>query len=118
MDVLKAPVEVINGVIGGKIPLPVEEFVEYKHLELSVQDKSMSPLDFWYANRYTFPKIYKVIKWLLSVLTTSCASGRCFSTLGHLINDRRSTIGSNIVDDPVSVKFNAEKIPDLKEYFK
>ena len=78
----------------------------------------MSPLDFWYSNRYTFPKIYEVIKCLLSAPAISCASERCFSTLGRLINDKRSTIGSNIVDDIVSVKFNAGKIPDLKEYFK
>ena len=108
----------IVATVDAPILQPVEEYVNYKRLKLSVQDQHMSPLQFWYNDRTTFPKIYKIVRRLLSAPATSSASERCFSTLGLLINDRRSTIESDIVDDLVSVKSNADKVPDLKAFKK
>lgn len=74
----------------------------------------MSPLQFWYNNRTTFPKVYKIVQQLFSVPATSCDSERYFSTPGLLINDQRSRVGSDFVDHLIPVKSNADKISDLE----
>src|SRR5215469_980524 len=55
-----------------------------------VVDKETDILKFWCENRIKFPKLFKIFLKVLSVPATSCASERCFSIAGRIVEKRRT----------------------------
>lgn len=61
-------------------------------------------IQWWNANKITFPNLYKLFFRIHSITLTSAAAERCFSRCGHLLNDLRSNMNSDFVNDLVIVE--------------
>lgn len=56
-------------------------------------------LEFWSTRQDMYPKLYHVFSKLSCVPASSCASERAFSRAKYIISERRSSIGSENVND-------------------
>jgi len=64
------------------------------------------PLNWWRINERKYPILSMISKHLLSAPATSVASERIFSKAGHILNLKRASLGSSLVDQLVFLSHN------------
>ena len=77
-------------------------------------NKQISPLQYWKSNGSDWPTLQKVAVRLFSVVTSSAASERNFSTFGFISQKLRSRLSTDTIEKLVFVKTNASllyKVP-------
>lgn len=57
-----------------------------------INRKSNDPITWWYMKRFTYPRLYEVVKKHFCIPATSTPSERVFSKAGHVVTDRRNRL--------------------------
>lgn len=66
------------------------------------------PLKWWKENQFSYPRLFKIMKSLLSVPATSVPSERIFSKTGQIISDRRNKLTGDKVTKITFLNYNAQ----------
>lgn len=67
------------------------------YLSLPVKPRNICPIEFWHENQNQFPKLSRIAMKYLIVPATSVPSERLFSKTGTIINEKRSRLKGNKV---------------------
>jgi hypothetical protein len=68
---------------------------------------------FWEENKILFPELYEVAKIYLAIPPTQATVERSFSTLSFIYNNRRSSLGKNLLENIILIKLNKEIALDI-----
>ena len=84
--------------------VPTEQFVDevenYMAMPFSTTDVADNNiLQFWQTKSNTWPKLAQVVRGLLAVPASSTSSERSFSIAGRTLDDRRTQLTCEHVDD-------------------
>ena len=73
---------------------------------MNIEDvyKKLNPLDFWFGHQRKFPGRSLLARHLFSIRTSSVGIERQFTSAGLTINQRRSTLAPETVDDILFVR--------------
>ncbi len=61
-------------------------------------------MEFWYNRKAQFPNLYAIATRIYATPVSSAASDRVFSALKLLFDDKRSRLGTSLVDDMIVVR--------------
>ena len=77
-----------------------------KYLETSIDKAKLSanPLDFWRANQTTYPLLARVARKIHCIPATSAAVERQFSSAGIVLNERRTCLSSDHLNDILLIR--------------
>ena len=82
---------------------PVDEVTAYIEFKLSKQDKdkdgNFDVLSWWEKHASEFPNLSQIARAILAIPASSAASERDFSTAGFVIQERRTQLNPETVDD-------------------
>ena len=65
-------------------------------------------LEYWKTQNENFPTLQKLAKLILAVPASAASSERNFSSAGFLVNERRTLLGENTVDEILFLHSNWE----------
>lgn len=71
---------------------------------ITTEDILMSPIDFWYRNRRSFPRLFRLVSWLLAAPATNNSFERVFSAAGNIVNPHRNRISSETIDRLICIR--------------
>jgi hypothetical protein len=93
-----------------------DELDKYLRMSIGEQYKSPNPLIFWQSHQDKLPYLSKLARRLFSIPATSAGVERQFSAGGLLINERRSSLNPDTVENVLFVR-SMQKVlknnPDL-----
>ena len=84
----------------------LSEIEKYQVMFVTESDKDDSPIVFWQRNSHLFPNLSVIAIKLLSIPATSVKSEQNFSAAGHMMNDKRANLGSDVLDALLYLKSN------------
>ena len=88
------------------------EIIHFKSLTMSKDDKEKcNVLQWWKANKSSFPCLFKAAVSFLHIPATSVPSERIFSLAGYVVCDRRSKLLAANVNKFIFLKKNKSHIP-------
>lgn len=82
----------------------MSEIAELDHYETAPVPESKNPLEFWKRHQNDLPRLAKVAAQVLVISASSAPSERCFSAAGRIIEERRTSLKPETVDDLVRVR--------------
>ena len=106
----------MNGLNASSTNQSSDELDKYLKMSIDDQFKLPNPLPFWKHHQEKFPYLSKLARRLFSIPATSAGVERQFSAGGLLINERRSLLNPDTVEDVLfvrSVEKSLKKTPDL-----
>jgi hypothetical protein len=65
---------------------------------------SQNPLDFWIANRTIYPILARVARNIHCIPATSAAAERQFSSAGFVLNERRTCLDPEQLDNILCIR--------------
>lgn len=74
---------------------------------------SQSIRAFWEENKKTYPELYEVARIYLAIPPTQSTVERSFSTLSFIYNNRRSSLGQQLLENIILIKLNKEIAIDV-----
>lgn len=93
----------------------MKEIEKYKNYELDISSMEINVLEFWNKHKILFPILEKAARKIFCIQASSASSERSFSGAGNLVDDKRSNLNPNIVNDILVIKsnFDVDKIIDV-----
>jgi len=90
-----------------------------KYLRITIDEKFITPnsLPFWQHYEVHLPHLAKLAKRLYSIPATSCDVERDFSAAGVLVNERRSSLNRETVENVFCFALGAESINEKSKSF-
>lgn len=82
----------------------VDELARYSAMEIDKSTLTNNPLDFWRMNQNEFPLLSRVARQLHSIPASSAAVERQFSGAGLVINERRTSLHPDQVDNILFIR--------------
>ena len=79
------------------------------HLICKFKDKmplSTNVLTYWYEKRFTHPLLYKLLTIVFGVPATQVSVERSFSVLKFILNDYRTRLGKEILEEIMLIRLN------------
>ena len=61
-------------------------------------------IEFWYSRKNQYPHIFNVAARIYATPVSSASSERVFSTLKHVVDDKRARMSSNLIDDIIAIR--------------
>lgn len=90
-----------------------EEMLNYERQFMSQRiDSKMSVLKFWEEKEAQFPRLHKIALIVLAGAGTQVSVERLFSGLKFLLNDHRSMLSSQNIEDILLIRGNFEYLDD------
>ena len=81
-----------------------DELTRYLSMEIDKSSLTDNPLDFWRANLINFPILSKVARQVHNIPASSAAVERQFSGAGIVVNERRTSLDPNQVDNILFIR--------------
>ncbi|CAF1043629.1 unnamed protein product [Adineta ricciae] len=82
----------------------VDELARYSAMEIDKSTLTNNPLDFWRINQNDFPLLSRVARQIHSIPASSAAVERQFSGAGLVINERRTSLHPDQVDNILFIR--------------
>jgi hypothetical protein len=86
-----------------KPPKP-DELTKYLEIDIDKTQLSQNPLDFWRSNQNIFPILAKVARKIHCIPATSASVERQFSGAGLVLNERRTCLDPDNVDNILFIR--------------
>ncbi|CAF3331770.1 unnamed protein product [Rotaria sp. Silwood2] len=81
-----------------------DELARYLALELDKSKLSSNPLEFWKEYQGMFPVLSKLARQIHCIPASSSAVERCFSSSGFIINERRTSLSPDQLDNIIVIR--------------
>ncbi|CAF4192312.1 unnamed protein product, partial [Rotaria sp. Silwood2] len=81
-----------------------DELARYLALELDKSKLSSNPLEFWKEYQGMFPVLSKLARQIHCIPASSSAVARCFSSSGFIINERRTSLSPDQLDNIIVIR--------------
>jgi hypothetical protein len=94
-----------------------EEFEKYLRMHIDDVYKQSNPLPFWRDHQNKFPGLALLARRVFSIPVTSAAVERQFSSAGITINQRRSSLDPDTVNDILFVRSVQTLLESIPDYF-
>jgi hypothetical protein len=78
-----------------------------------VENQNLDILEYWELKRIMFPNLYKVVNTILSVPVTQVSVERLFSALKLILNDQRTSMLDEKLDNVLLIKLNFDIIDNI-----
>lgn len=82
----------------------LSEIAEIDKYSSAPVPESRNPLEFWKAHCDHLPRLAQVAAQVLAITASSAPSERCFSSAGRIIEERRTSLKPETVDDLIRVR--------------
>lgn len=69
--------------------------------------------EYWKMRRYSYPRLYRLAKSVLSAPSTQVSVERLFSHFKNVLTDNRMRLGGGILQDIMILKMNDDLLPDI-----
>jgi hypothetical protein len=95
----------------GYKPSPSDELSRYLAMDIDKNKLSSNPLDFWREHHVLYPVLSKLARQIHCIPASSAAVERCFSSAGFIVNERRTALNPEQLDNIIVVRSmkNSEK---------
>lgn len=81
-----------------------DELSKYLDMHIDKTELSQNPLDFWKANRTIYPILARVARKIHCIPATSAAVERQFSSAGFVLNERRTCLDPEQLDNILCIR--------------
>ncbi|CAF1516085.1 unnamed protein product [Adineta ricciae] len=96
--------EVSDFDVTGTKPLKSDELNKYLDMYIDKGNLSQNPLDFWRDNRVHYPILARVARKIHCISATSSAVERQFSSAGFILNERRTSLDPEHIDNILCIR--------------
>lgn len=83
---------------------PPDELTRYLAMVIDKKKLSSNPLNFWKENQDMFPVLSSLARQIHCIPASSSAVERCFSSAGFIINERRTSLHPDQLDNIIVVR--------------
>lgn len=84
--------------------LQPDELTRYLAMDLDKSKLSKNPLEFWKKYQEYFPILSKLARQIHCIPASSAAVERCFSSSGFIVNERRSSLHPDQIDNIIVIR--------------
>jgi hypothetical protein len=88
----------------GYKPLQPDELTRYLSMNLDKSKLLSNPLQFWNQHQELFPILSKLARQIHCIPASSAAVERCFSSSGFIVNERRSSLHPDQIDNIIVIR--------------
>ena len=85
-------------------PPKPDELTKYLEIYIDKSTLTQNPLDFWRLNQNIFPTLAKLARKIHCIPATSAAVERQFSSAGNILNERRTCLNPDNVDNILLIR--------------
>ena len=117
---VKPTKEDLSLLFGAKVQSPTSNMgsAEEKEIRNYKLEESIylndDPLEWWMKNEKRYPSLSLLAKHLLAIPATSVPSERMFSKAGCILNNKRSSLSSEMANQLIFLSHNRKKVTDSK----
>ena len=103
-DLSEKPDDNINSNVTDHKPTKADELTKYLEMYIDKTRLSQNPLEFWEENRTVYPILARVARKVHCIPATSAAVERQFSGAGVVLNERRTSLDPEHLDNTLFIR--------------
>lgn len=88
----------------GHRALQPDELTRYLAMDLDKSKLSSNPLEFWKQFKEVFPVLSTLARQIHCIPASSAAVERCFSSTGFIVNERRTSLHPDQIDNTIVIR--------------